>query len=232
MIQIRILIVEDEKDLLEAIAEGLRLDGYSVDTCDNGEEAIELCSIENYDLMILDLNIPLVDGFEVLENVRKKDNELKILILSARSDISDKVKGLDEGANDYLTKPFDFIELEARIRNLLRRTFIQKDNIITFNKISMDLKKREIFINDVELKLTRKEISILEYFLLNPHRVISQEELIEHAWDRNTNSFSGSIRVHIASLRKKIKNILTYDIIYTKVGIGYYLSEKGGIEYD
>lgn len=222
----RILIVEDEKELQSTIAEGLRLDGYAVDTCDDGKTACELCFIERYDLVILDLNLPEMDGFEVLQQIREFDSELKVLILSARNTVSDKVQGLDHGANDYLTKPFDFAELEARIRNLLRRSFVQQSNILTYDKLKMNVSKQTVYIDNEEVNLTKKEFSILQYFLLNPNKVISQEELIEHVWDSNANSFSGAIRVHIASLRKKIKNLLTYDLIETKVGVGYYLKER------
>ncbi|MGX8833511.1 response regulator transcription factor [Amedibacillus sp. YH-ame6] len=227
----RILIVEDELELQSSIAEGLRLDGYAVDTCDNGSEACELCFVVTYDLIILDLNLPEMDGFEVLQQIRQYNSELKVLILSAKNSVSDKVKGLDSGANDYLTKPFAFVELEARIRNLLRRNFIQQDNILLFDKITLDLSKQKVFVDDTEVVLTKKEFSILQYFLLNQNKTISQEELIDHIWDSNVNSFSGAIRVHIASLRKKLKNVLTYDLIETKVGVGYFLKERMDSEH-
>lgn len=226
----RILIVEDEIELQTTIAEGLRLDGYAVDTCDNGTEACELCFVEMYDLVILDLNLPEMDGFEVLQQIRTFNAELKILILSARNSVSDKVNGLDNGANDYLTKPFDFVELEARIRNLLRRNFIQQNNVLQFDKIKLDVSKQKLSVCDTEVNLTKKEFAILQYFLLNQNKIISQEELIDHIWDSNVNSFSGAIRVHIASLRKKLKAILKYDLIETKVGVGYLLKERADTE--
>lgn len=226
----RILIVEDEKELQSTIAEGLRLDGYAVDTCDDGKTACEMCFVEKYDLVILDLNLPEMDGLDVLQQIRKFDSELKVLILSARNTVSDKVHGLDNGANDYLTKPFDFEELEARIRNLLRRNFVQYNNVLIYDRIKMNISKQVVYINDLEVNLTKKEFSILQYFLLNPNKIISQEELIDHVWDGNVNSFSGAIRVHIASLRKKIKSLLTYDLIETKVGAGYYLKERADNE--
>lgn len=222
----RILVVEDELDLQQAIAEGLRLDGYAVDTCDNGEDAYNQLHVENYDLAVLDLNLPKMDGFDVLTNIRNEKPELKILILSARSSVKDKVKGLDIGANDYLAKPFDFSELEARIRVLLRRKFIQESNILVFNDIRVDMSKRAAFLYDEEIVLTKKELALLEYFILNRERIISQEELMEHIWDSNANSFSGAIRVHISSLRKKLKAGLGYDPIETKIGEGYMLSER------
>jgi DNA-binding response OmpR family regulator len=227
----RILVVEDEVDLQEAIAEGLRLDGYAVDTCDNGENAYELLYVENYDLVILDLNLPQMDGLEVLEKIRDEKPELKILILSARGCVADKVKGLDIGANDYLTKPFDFAELEARIRNLLRRKFVQACTILSCGEIKVDLAKRVAFICEDELTLTKKEFALLEYFLLNQDRVVSGEELVEHVWDKNVDSFSSAIRVHIATLRKKLKTVLNYDPIRTKIGEGYFLVEQNGADH-
>ncbi|MGL4798755.1 MAG: response regulator transcription factor [Cellulosilyticaceae bacterium] len=220
----RILIVEDEVDLCDSMAEGLQIDGYAVDTCYDGEEGYELMMTEAYDLVILDLNLPGIDGMEILANVRKQNKELKILILSARSNVSDKVLGLNTGANDYLAKPFDFEELEARIRSLLRRSFTQENILLTFGGISLDTMKRKVFINNIEVILTKKELALLEYFLLNTSKVISQEELMEHVWNMEADSFSNAVRVHIASLRKKMKAILLYDPITTKIGEGYYLN--------
>lgn len=225
----RILVVEDEPDLAEAIAEGLRMDGYAVDICGNGLEAHELLFVENYDLAILDLNLPGMDGLEVLEKIRNEKPDLKILILSARKSIEDKVKGLDIGANDYLTKPFDFEELEARIRSLLRRQYSQKSDILKFDNLQLVFSARAAYIDDIALPLTKKEFSILEYFTLNQNKIISQEELMEHIWDINADSFSGAIRVHISSLRKKITAALGYDPIETRVGEGYiFAAKKGG----
>lgn len=223
----RILIVEDEIELCDLIAEGLSLDGYAVDTSYNGEEAYDFILTETYDLVILDLNLPGMDGIDILRNIRKQNKELKFLILSARGSVSDKVLGLDIGANDYLVKPFDFEELEARIRNLLRRSFTQEDSILTYGTLCLDTKKRIARINEKELILTRKELALLEYFLLHPNQVISQEEFMEHVWNMEADSFSNAVRVHIASLRKKLKAELSYDLIQTKIGEGYYLD--GGL---
>lgn len=224
----RILVIEDDLDLQEAIADGLRIDGYAVDTCDNGADAYELLYVENYDLCILDLNLPIMDGLEVLSKVRDEKPELKVLILSARSSVADKVMGLDIGANDYLCKPFDFAELEARIRSLLRQKFSTQSNILSFDKLNVDILKRIVTVNDDEITLTKKEFALLEYFMTNQSRVISAEEIIEHIWDASADSFSGSVRVHISSLRKKLKASLGYDIIATKIGKGYFLAYKGG----
>ena len=148
-----------------------------------------------------------------------------VLILSARGQIQDKVEGLDLGANDYLTKPFHFEELEARIRSLTRRKFIQQDVCLQCGRISFDTRTRKASIDGLPLSLTRKESSLLEYFLLHQNRIISPEEMIEHIWDGSVNSFSNSIRVHISSLRKKLRTALGFDPIQNKIGQGYILTE-------
>ena len=195
-----ILIIEDEEQLCRSVAEGLRIDGYETDICFDGDEGLCLCMTENYDLILLDLNLPGIDGLEILRQFREINSFTPVLILSARGQIQDKVEGLDLGANDYLTKPFHFEELEARIRSLTRRKFIQENICLTCGRISFDTKTRLAQIDHMPLSLTRKESSLLEYFLLHPDRVISPEELIEHIWDGSVNSFSNSIRVHISSL--------------------------------
>ncbi|MEF9951051.1 MAG: response regulator transcription factor [Clostridium sp.] len=219
----RILVVEDEIELCNTIAEGLTIDGYAVDTCYDGSEAYELMSVENYDLVILDLNLPNMDGLDIVKEVKKTNNDIKILILSARGSITDRVEGLDLGACDYLVKPFDFDELEARIRNLLRRQFVQMNSILEFDNIKLNTIKREVSINNEDVTLTKKEFGILEYLILNQNKVVSQEELVEHVWNRDVENFSNAVRVHIASLRKKLKLQLGYDTLQTKIGEGYYL---------
>ena len=218
-----ILIIEDEEQLCRSIAEGLRMNGYETDTCLDGNEGLELCMTENYDLILLDLNLPGIDGLEILQQFRNSNSITPVLILSARGQIQDKVEGLDLGANDYLTKPFHFEELEARIRSLTRRKFIQEDVCLKCGRITFDTRTRETRIDDIPLSLTRKESSLLEYFLLHQNRIISPEEMIEHIWDGSVNSFSNSIRVHISSLRKKLRTALGFDPIQNKIGQGYIL---------
>lgn len=222
----RILIVEDEKDLCQMIAKSLKESGYEVDIANNGNEAMELLDLENYDLIVLDLNLPEIDGMEILEEFRTFNQDTKIIILSARSQIKDKVEGLDKGANDYLSKPFHLDELEARIRSLTRRNFITNNQMLSYKNLSFDSKKRIVKIDDKEISLTRKELGILEYLLLNRGRPISQEELIDHVWDSSVDLFSNSIRVHISALRKKLKKALKYDPIINRVGLGYQLEEE------
>lgn len=221
----RLLIVEDEKKLCDTIAKTLYQAGYEVDICYDGDEALDYILAENYDLIVLDLNLPGTDGMDILKELRKENEETKVLILSARSQIVDKVEGLDAGANDYMEKPFHLQELEARIRSLTRRKFIQKDICLYCGEIKFDTKKREAYAKETLVSLTRKENGILEYLLLNQGRPVSQEELIEHVWDASVDSFSGSIRVHMSSLRKKFKVVLGYDPIVNKIGEGYKLVE-------
>ena len=220
-----ILIIEDEEQLCSSIAEGLRMNGYETDTCFDGDEGLELVMTENYDLILLDLNLPGTDGLEILRQFREHNTNTPVLILSARDQIEDKVNGLDLGANDYLTKPFHFQELEARIRSLTRRKFVQEDVCLKWNQLTFDTRTRETSVNGVPISLTRKESSLLEYFLLHQNRVISPEEMIEHIWDGSVNTFSNSIRVHISSLRKKLKAAIGFDPIQNKIGQGYILEE-------
>lgn len=222
----RLLIVEDEKNLCDTIAKNLYGAGYEVDTSYDGNDALDCILSEDYDLIVLDLNLPGTDGMDILKELRKKNEETKVIILSAKSQIADKVAGLDAGANDYLEKPFHLQELEARIRSLTRRKFVQKDVCLHCGEIKFDTKKREAYAKDKPVSLTRKENGILEYLLLNQGRPISQEELIEHVWDASVDSFSGSIRVHMFSLRKKLKAVLGYDPIVNKIGEGYKIVEN------
>lgn len=217
----RLLLVEDERSLREDITKKLRLSGYEVDTCEDGEEALEMLEVERYDLVLLDLNLPKIDGMTVLRMLRKSDLETCVLILSARSEIVDKVDGLDAGANDYLSKPFHLAELEARVRSLTRRQFIQRDVCLCCGRLSFDTKSRAATVDGQVLTLTRKECGVLEYLLLHQGRPISQEELIEHVWDGSVDCFSNSIRVHISALRKKLRAALGYDPICNRIGEGY-----------
>ena len=217
----RILIIEDEKKLCEAIGKSLHSAGYEIDVCYDGREALEMIFIEEYDLIVLDLNLPGVDGMDILKLLRDENEETKVLILSARSQIADKVEGLDAGANDYMEKPFHLKELEARVRSLTRRKFVQKDVCLECDGVIFDTKERTAYVNGEKVLLTRKENGILEYLLLNQGRPVSQEELLDHVWDITSNNFSNSIRVHMSSLRKKIKAVLGHDPIENTIGEGY-----------
>ena len=212
-----LLVIEDERALCETIVRSLRRAAYSVDYCCDGEEALEL----------LDLNLPGKDGMTVLRTLRQKDRETKVLILSARSEVEDKVEGLDAGANDYLAKPFHLAELEARIRSLTLRQFTQQDVILTCGTLTFDTRARKASVNGRALTLTRKETGILEYLMVHRGRPVSQEELIEHVWDNSVDNFSNSIRVHISALRKKLRAALGYDPVRNRIGEGYLMEEDG-----
>ena len=222
----RLLIVEDEKEICDTVAKSLYDAGYEVDTCYDGEEALAGILTENYDLVVLDLNLPGMDGMEILKELRQENEETKVLILSARGQIADKVEALDAGANDYMEKPFHLQELEARVRSLTRRKFVQKNVCLECGSLRFDTRERTAYAKDKPVALTRKENGILEYLLLNQGRPVSQEELIEHVWDASVDSFSGSIRVHMSSLRRKLRAVLGYDPILNKVGEGYQIREE------
>ena len=222
----RILVVEDERALCETIVRSLRRLAYSVDPCYDGDTAIDLLGSERYDLVLLDLNLPGADGMTVLRTLRQTDRETRVLILSARSEVADKVEGLDAGANDYLAKPFHLEELEARIRSLTLRQFTQNDVVLHCGPLSFDTRSRAATAAGQTLTLTRKETGILEYLLLHRGRPVSQEELLEHVWDNSVDNFSNSIRVHISALRKKLRAALGYDPVRNRIGEGYLIEEE------
>ncbi len=222
----RILVVEDERALCETIVRSLRRLAYSVDPCYDGDTAIDLLGSERYDLVLLDLNLPGADGMTVLRTLRQTDRETRVLILSARSEVADKVEGLDAGANDYLAKPFHLEELEARIRSLTLRQFTQNDVVLHCGLLSFDTRSRTATAAGQPLALTRKETGILEYLLLHRGRPVSQEELLEHVWDNSVDNFSNSIRVHISALRKKLRAALGYDPVRNRIGEGYLIEEE------
>ena len=218
-----LLVIEDERVLCETIVRSLRRLAYSVDHCYDGDQALELLGTERYDLVLLDLNLPGKDGMTVLRTFRQRDRKTPVLILSARSEVKDKVEGLDAGANDYLSKSFHLAELEARIRSLTLRQFTQQDVLLTFKALSFDTRSRTATVNGQTLALTRKETGILEYLMVHQGRPVSQEELMEHVWDNSVDSFSNSIRVHISALRKKLRAALGYDPIRNRIGEGYLM---------
>lgn len=217
----KLLLIEDEEDLSAILAKGLRKKGYAVDTAYDGEEALYMYGINDYDLIILDLNIPVIDGLEVLKRIRRTDNRIKILILSARGSIPQKVEGLNLGANDYLTKPFDFLELEARIQALLRIDFVQSPSVLECGDIQINLLSRTVEVIGVPVSLTKKEYGILEYLFRHKGNIVSAETLIEHIWDSDVDLFSNSLKYHIYSLKKKLNT----PCIKNVRGQGYILSE-------
>lgn len=219
----RLLICEDEEDILNGLAKGLRKLNYYVDTAMDGEEALSLYFESEYDLIILDLNMPKLDGLEVLKTIREDNAESKVIILSARDTLNDKVLGLDLGANDYLVKPFHFRELEARIRVLLRNNYSTNDDTIRIESqdITLYLSKKQVQKGGEIISLTPKEYSIFEYLCINKGNLISTGKLLEHNIDMNANDASTVIKVHIAAIRKKLGS----DVIKTNRGMGYIIND-------
>ena len=222
----RLLVVEDESDLATALGKELTRDGYAVDLAEDGEEALFLIEINNYDLVVLDLNLPELDGLEVLARLRADHPLAKVLILTARTEVEDRVRGLDMGAHDYLTKPFYLKELKARVRALLRRDFVTQDTVLQCGQLKMDTVKHIAWCENRPLELTRKEFAILRYLLWQTGKVVSQEELLEHIWDDSVNPFTNVVRVHINTLRRKLGDNAENPIyIETISGMGYRLKQ-------
>jgi two-component system, OmpR family, copper resistance phosphate regulon response regulator CusR len=221
----RILVVEDEKKMAGFIRKGLSEAGYSVDHAATGAAADSLASENPYDLVILDVMLPDQSGLDTASQLRREGFGGPILFLSALSTTKDKVKGLDAGGDDYLTKPFSFDELLARVRALLRRKSDAKSTVIRFADLEMDLVKRKVLRSGRDITLTNKEFSLLEYFLRNPNRPLSRTSIAEHVWDVHFDTESNVIDVYINMLRKKIVLGSEKKLIHTLVGVGYVLRE-------
>lgn len=219
----RLLVVEDEKKLNELITKKLKKEYYGVDSCFDGEEAVRYVEGTEYDAIILDIMLPKLDGFEVIKRIRAKKNKVPILLLTARDNIDDKVKGLDYGADDYLVKPFIFEELMARIRVLLRRNSGNADNIITIANLKVDLDAKTVFRDDLLIKLSGREYSILEYLIRNKGKILSRERIEDHIWNYDYEGGTNVIDVYIRYLRKKIDDSYTPKLIHTIRGLGYVL---------
>jgi DNA-binding response OmpR family regulator len=218
---VKILVVEDEKDMADAIARGLARQAYSVDVAYDGLKALELVEINSYDLLILDLNLPGLDGLEVCKRIRTNDSRTGILMLTARAGQDDRVMGLNLGADDYLVKPFHFPELIARVRAILRRSGEVRHVIIRVDDLALDPNSITVYAGEQGITLTGKEFAILEYLMTSAGRVVSQEELLEHVWNEDANLFTQTIKVHINNLRKKLKEAGREDFIRTIKGKGY-----------
>ena len=221
----RILLVEDERDLADIVKKGLEEESYSVDVCYDGEEGLFMASEVSYDVIILDILLPKVDGISILETIREKGISTPVLLLTAKDTLEDKIKGLDIGADDYLTKPFDFEELLARIRALLRRKIPEKKAILKAHDLVLDTASREVTRGGEEVVLTSKEYALLEYFVYNKNTVLSRTEITEHIYDDSFDLDSNVIDVFINSLRNKIDKDYPVKLIHTVRGAGYILKE-------
>ena len=221
----KILLAEDEVDLNNVVTRYLKKNGYSVDSVLDGEEALDYLEYGEYDLVILDIMMPKVDGFEVIKKLRNKGNHTSVLMLTARDSADDKVKGLDLGADDYIVKPFDFNELLARIRAVVRRKYGNSSNKLVIGDLILDTSEKSVTRAGKQIELTGKEYEVLEYLMQSKNRILSREQIKEHVWDFDYEGDSNIIDVLIKNIRKKIDVEDGKQIIYTKRGLGYVIQE-------
>lgn len=221
----RILLAEDEHDLNHIITQKLSSDGYSVDSCFNGEEAIDCLSCADYDAIILDIMMPKADGYAVLRQLRQAGKTTPVIFLTARDAISDRVKGLDSGANDYLVKPFSFEELSARLRAMTRSPFGMTSNILTVADLTLDCTSHTVQRGGETIPLSAKEYALLEYLMRNRGVVLSREKIENHIWNFDYKGGTNVVDVYIRYLRRKIDEGRTDKLIHTVRGSGYVLRE-------
>lgn len=226
----RVLVAEDERDLNRIICKKLKVEGYSVDTCYDGKEALEFIEVTPYDIILMDIMMPFKDGYEVLEEARKKGIKTPILFLTAKDAIEDRVKGLDLGADDYIVKPFHFDELMARIRVMIRRNHGSVSNKLQVADLILDSSTHTVERNGKNIELSAKEFAILEYMMQNKGIVLSRTKLEEHIWNYDYQGFSNMIDVYIRYIRIKVDKDFEPKLIHTVRGVGYVLKDKEGIE--
>ncbi|MGH7233585.1 MAG: response regulator [Nitrospiraceae bacterium] len=221
----RILLVEDDTDLGEFVRKGLKEERYVVDLAADGEEGLNLAGENPYELIILDIMLPKIDGLTLCRRLRANGNRTPILLLTARDSIQDKVSGLDTGADDYLTKPFAFVELLARVRALLRRPGPQHLARLKVADLEMDTAARRVWRAGKEIILTNKEYTLLEFLLRNKNRVLTRTAIIQHVWDLNYDPMTNIVDAHIRALRGKMDRDFAPPLITTVRGAGYMLEE-------
>jgi heavy metal response regulator len=222
---LRILIVEDDKKVAGFIKKGLEEETYAVDVAVDGEEGLYHAEQDQYDLVILDLMLPKMDGLQVMTRLRKAKIQTPILLLTAKDSVEDKVTGLNQGADDYLTKPFAFSELLARVRVLLRRGKAEAKTVLQVGNLALDLVSHKVQRDGREIDLTGKEYSLLEYFMRNQGKVLTRTMIAEHVWDYNFDTFTNVIDVYINHLRKKIDKGHSQKLLHTLRGVGYVMRE-------
>jgi heavy metal response regulator len=223
---VRILVVEDEKKVASFIKKGLEEEYYSVDTAFDGKEGFRLAISEEYDLIILDVMLPYKDGFTLLKELRKENKLTPVLFLTAKGSLTDKIEGLNIGADDYLTKPFSFEELVARVRALLRRVSVSKSTELKAGDLILDTQTHKVLRNGNEITLTPKEYSILEYLIRNKNKIISRTILTEHVYDYHFDTDTNVIDVYINKLRNKIDKGFEMQLLNTVRGIGYMIKDE------
>jgi len=222
----KILIAEDELQVCKIVAKRLKQEGFVVDTAKDGGICLNLINIYEYDCIILDIMLPVIDGISILKSLRAKKINTPILLLTAKSSVSDRVKGLDLGADDYLTKPFSFDELVARVRVLLRREPRKIVNELRIADLSLNLITREVARDDKLIELTSKEYALLEYLLRNKERILTKAQIAEHIWNYDFEYSSNIVEVYIKYLRRKMDENFKEKLIHTVRGMGYILKIK------
>ena len=221
----KILVVEDEKDLNRVITKHLKKNNYSVDSCFDGEEALDYISYGEYDLIITDIMMPKIDGYGLIKQLRNDKNSTPVIMLTAKDSLDDKILGLDSGADDYIVKPFEFDELLARIRVLMRRNYGFATNIIQVDDVVLDISKKQVTRSSESIVLTGKEYEVLEYLFKNKTGIISREQILNHVWDYDYEGVSNIIDVIVKNIRKKLDVGSKKPIIHTKRGLGYFVKE-------
>lgn len=221
----KILVVEDEKDLNRVITKHLKKNNYSVDSCFDGEEALDYILYGEYDLIITDIMMPKIDGYGLIKQLRNDKNSTPVIMLTAKDGLDDKILGLDSGADDYIVKPFEFDELLARIRVLMRRNYGFATNIIQVDDVVLDISKKLVTRSGKSISLTGKEYEVLEYLFKNKKGIISREQILNHVWDYDYEGASNIIDVIIKNIRKKLDVGSKKPIIHTKRGLGYFVKE-------
>jgi two-component system OmpR family response regulator len=225
----RVLIVEDEVKMASLIRRGLREEGLAADVAIKGEDALWMAAATDYDAIVLDVMLPGIDGFETCRQLREKSVWAPVLMLTARDSVEDRVAGLDTGADDYLTKPFSFVELLARIRALARRGHVGHATVLTAGDLNLDAAARRVWRGDTDIGLSAKEFALLETFMRHPGQVLDRLQLLEHAWDYEYENRSNVIDVYVRYLREKIDRPFGVDSLETVRGAGYRLRADGGV---
>jgi len=221
----RILLVEDEKKVADIIVRGLKAERFAVDVCHDGQSGWEAANTYNYDLIILDLMLPGLSGTEILERVRRKNQSVPILILTARDGMADKLKNFEAGADDYLTKPFAFAELLVRVKALLRRGPVSRASVLRVNDLEIDRLSQNVHRAGKRIELTAKEYALLEYLATQPNRVFSRTMIIEHVWDQSFQGLTNIVDVYVRHLREKVDDAFPVKLLRTVRGVGYSLSD-------
>jgi len=225
---LRILVVEDEHRLVSVLKQGLQEHGYAVDVAYDGADGLDLAQAEPYDLLILDVMLPKLDGYRICRQLRARHVHVPILMLTARDAVDDRVAGLDSGADDYLTKPFAFRELLARVRALLRRDSTAKETILRAGDLTLDPVTRDVQRGDRRIELASKEYAVLEYFMRNPNHVLTRTQIAEHVWDYDFAAMSNVVDVYVRTLRRKLADDQEPRLLRTVRGTGYQLRPPPG----